>query len=229
MSASLSAAVSGAKDPSPGEQVRQEFHTATGRIKFWLWLPKRPPFAGSPLMLFLHGAGERGDDLKLVKKHGPPRLVEANKDLQPFILISPQCPKERSWNIDQLKELVDALAEKYRADKSRLYITGLSMGGFATWEMTAKYPDLFAAAIPICGGGNPKDAEKVKRIPFRVYHGAKDEAVPVHRSQQMVDALKKAGARDVEIEIFPDIAHESWTPVYANPQTYAWLLKQRKR
>lgn len=217
-----------AADPAPGTQVEQQADASAGSLKYWLWLPKDPPPTGAPLLVFLHGAGERGGNLALVKKHGPPKLVESTPELQSFIIVSPQCPPEQWWNIDHVKALVDAVAEKYKPDPARRYLTGLSMGGYATWAILAKHPDYFAAAIPICGGGQPANAEKFKNVPLRVFHGAKDEAVPLIRSQEMVDALKKAEAKDVELKVFPDLAHDSWTPVYADPKTYEWLLSQKK-
>ena len=217
-----------AEDAAPGKQIAQEITSVSGPVKFWLWLPENPPPEGAPLLLFLHGAGERGTDLALVKKHGPPKLVEKMTELQPFIIVSPQCPPERWWDVDQVFDLAEAIAIKYKADRSRLYLTGLSMGGYATWTLTAKHPTYFAAAIPICGGGNPADAIKLKDLPLRVFHGAKDSSVPVQKSQEMVDALKAAGATDVNLTIFPDLAHESWPPVYADAKTYAWLLSKRK-
>jgi len=216
------------EDAAPGKQTAQEMTTAAGPVKFWLWLPEKPPTEGAPLLVFLHGAGERGTDLALVKKHGPPKLVQKMSDLQPFIIVSPQCPPEQWWNLDQVFQLIEAMATKYKADRSRLYLTGLSMGGYATWALIAKNPTYFAAAIPICGGGTPADAATLKNLPLRVFHGAKDEAVPVQKSQEMVDALKAAGAADVHLTIFPDLAHESWTPVYSDPKTYSWLLSKRK-
>ncbi len=229
LSAGVSTLPASAQDPAPATQTAQTFTKDGKQLKYWLWLPKSAPAEGAPLLLSLHGSGERGDDLEKVKKHGPVKLVETLPDAQPFILVTPQCPAGQRWDIDLLRDLVEEVAARHGADRSRLTLTGLSMGGYATWAMTAKYPDLFAAALPICGGGNPDEAAKIKHLPIRVYHGAKDEAVPIERSREMVAALKKAGATDVELTVFPDLAHDSWTPVYADPETYAWLLKQRKK
>lgn len=216
-------------EPAPGTQTAQSFAGPAGAMSYWLWLPKEAPAEGAPLLVFLHGSGERGDDLAVLKKHGPPKLVETMPALQSFIVVSPQCPKEKWWDVEMVKALTEAVAEKFKADRTRLYLTGLSMGGYATWGTTTKYPDLYAAAVPICGGGDPAQAARLKDLPIRVFHGAKDEAVPLARSQEMVDALKAAGAKDVEFKIYPDLAHDSWTPTYADPKLYEWLLtKQRK-
>jgi predicted peptidase len=128
-----------------------------------------------------------------------------------------------------VKALTETVAEKFKADRARLYLTGLSMGGFGTWTITAKYPDVFAATVPICGGGDPALASRIKDLPLRVFHGAKDEAVPVARSQEMVDALKAAGAADVSLTVYPDLAHDSWTVTYADPKLYEWLLTKRRK
>lgn len=218
-----------ADEPAPGTQTAQSFTGSAGTVNYWLWLPKEIPAEGAPVLVFLHGAGERGDDLAMVKKHGPPKLVDSLPALHPFIIISPQCPKDQRWDVDLVKQLVDDVVEKRQGDRSRVYMTGLSMGGFGTWAITDKHPDFFAAAVPICGGGDPAQAAKIKDLPIRVFHGAKDEAVPLARSQEMVDALKAAGAKDVEFTVYPDLAHDSWTPTYADPKLYEWLLtKQRK-
>ncbi|MFN0127862.1 MAG: prolyl oligopeptidase family serine peptidase [Verrucomicrobiales bacterium] len=224
----MASAVSAA-EPTPGSQTAQSFTGSAGTMNYWLWLPKETPAEGAPVLVFLHGAGERGDDLAMVKKHGPPKLVDSLAALQPFIIISPQCPKEQRWSVGLVKQLVDHVVEKRQGDRTRVYITGLSMGGFGTWEITVQYPDFFAAAVPICGRGDPSQAAKIKDLPIRVFHGAKDEAVPLASSQEMVDALKAAGAEDVEFTVYPDLAHDSWTPTYADPKLYEWLLtKQRK-
>jgi predicted peptidase len=211
-----------------GAQSPQRLTLRGRSVSYWLWLPATSPPEGAPLLLFLHGAGERGRNLNLVKKHGPPRLVESMPALQPFILVSPQCPNDQWWDIDVVKALVDHVVRRHRADRARLHITGMSMGGYATWQMVAKHPDLFAAAIPICSGGIPADASKIRHIPIRVYHGALDEVVPVAESERMVSALKTAGARDVTFKIFPNRAHDSWSPVYRDPRTYQWLLQHRR-
>lgn len=179
-------------------------------------------------MLFLHGAGERGNNLKQLKKHGPPKIV-TRKEL-PFIIASPQCPKNDWWSdpqrIEGLNTLIDDLIKRYPIDKQRIYLTGLSMGGYGTWHLAAAYPDKFAAIAPICGGGNPKDAGKLANLPTWAFHGAKDNVVPLERSQEMVDALKKAGG-DVTFTVYPNANHDSWTKTYNNPELYKWLLSHK--
>ena len=129
-----------------------------------------------PMLVFLHGSGERGDVLDLVKMHGPPKLVEGGQDL-PFITVSPQCPLGENWLPRQVVDLVDSLSAVYRVDPDRIYLTGLSMGGFGTWDLAARYPHKFAAIAPICGGGDPATASRFAHLPTWVFHGALDSSV----------------------------------------------------
>lgn len=180
-----------------------------------------------PLLLFLHGAGERGDNLDLVTIHGPPKLVKNGKQF-PFIVVSPQCPKEQLWQPVELTALLNEVEKKYKVDKDRIYVSGLSMGGFGTWSLAAYSPYRFAALVPICGGGEKFWVKKVKHIPIWVFHGAKDSAVSLERSQTLVDVLKKAKA-DVTFTVYPDAGHDSWTETYNNPKVYEWLLQQKRK
>lgn len=179
-----------------------------------------------PLLLFLHGAGERGNDLNLVQRHGPPRLIREGRDF-PFVVVSPQCPAGRWWEPFELAALVDAIVQQHRIDESRMYVTGLSMGGFGTWALAAHQPQRFAAIAPICGGGEPIVARLVASTPAWVFHGAKDPIVPLERSRQMVQAMENAGGQ-VRFTIYPDAGHDAWTETYANPELYEWLLQQQR-
>ncbi|HVA50947.1 MAG TPA: prolyl oligopeptidase family serine peptidase [Pirellulales bacterium] len=201
--------------------------TITVKLNYLLFLPAGYDKSDKqwPLILFLHGAGESGKDLEKVKIHGPPKIVENQPDF-PFIVVSPQS-RRRGWNPDALKALLDEVLADYRVDRDRVYLTGLSMGGFGTWMLAAEHPDYFAAIVPICGGGDPEDAPKLKQLPIWVFHGAKDESVKLERSQEMVDALKKAGA-DVKFTVYPEAAHDSWTQTYENPELYEWLLSHKR-
>ena len=232
------ATASFADDPKPGQQVplKTTVMVKNGEteeaveIRYFLFLPQGHGSAEKkdekwPLMLFLHGAGERGDNLDLVKKHGPPKLVDEKKDF-PFITISPQCPSGKYWNVQQMAKLVDHVANTYSADPKRLYVTGLSMGGFGTWNLLADFPGRFAAAIPICGGGDPAKVEKMKDTPIWVFHGAKDTAVSISKSEAMVDALKKIDGK-VKFTMYPEAGHDSWTETYNNSEVYKWLLEQK--
>ena len=220
--------------PAAAEATRQQTQhfekqiTVTAKLDYLLALPQG--YATSrqkwPLMLFLHGAGESGSDLEKVKTHGPPKLVEAGRDF-PFILVSPQCPG-RGWNVDTLNALLDDVTAHCRVDKDRVYLTGLSMGGYGSWTLAAAHPERFAAVVPICGGGNPGDAKKLAGLPIWVFHGAKDNTVPIRRSEEMVEAIKAAGG-NVKFTVYPEAGHDSWTQAYDEPELYRWLLEQKRR
>ncbi len=179
-----------------------------------------------PLVLFLHGRGQRGYDVDVVKAHGPPRLAAAGRPF-PFILVAPQCPPTRSWLPAELGALLDKMQKDFRVDADRVYCTGLSMGGYGTWALACEYPDRFAAIAPICGGGDPRDAARIKHIPTWVFHGRRDTAVPVGRSLKMVKAIRQAGGSPT-LTIYRDKGHDSWTVTYDNEQFYRWLLANRR-
>jgi predicted peptidase len=179
-----------------------------------------------PLIIFLHGVKERGNNVDKVRFNGLPKLVEEGQSF-PFIIISPLCPEGKWWEPDVLYLLITNIFKKYHVDKKRVCLTGLSMGGFGTWNLAYAYPELFTAIVPICGGAYPYMAEKIKDIPVWVFHGAKDYIVPLIRSQEMVDALKKAGG-NVKFTVYPEAGHDSWTETYNNPDLYKWLLEQSK-
>jgi predicted peptidase len=240
----------------PGKQLPQslKIHVdgkssgGEATIRYMLFTPKEYTADGKkwPLMLFLHGIGECSNhDLSRVKIHGPAHLVESRPDF-PFVVVTPQAPppagyKEgvkytpeqivafamKAWNPNELIQLVDYVTAKLNIDRDRVYVTGLSMGGFGTWRLVATYPDRFAAAVPICGGGEPeKMAKAVSRVPIWAFHGAKDPVVKLSWSEEMVDAVKRAGG-DVQLTVYPNAEHNSWTETYDNPKVYEWLLAHR--
>lgn len=180
-----------------------------------------------PLILFLHGSGERGDSLGLVQKNGIPKLIVEGKSF-PFIIASPQCPEGRRWSSDDLNLLLDELIRNNNVDVDRIYLTGLSMGGFGTWDLASRNPERFAAIAPVCGGGNPDLACRLKEIPAWVFHGAKDEIVFPYQSERMVNALKACGGQ-VKYTVYPEANHDSWTDAYSNPELYSWFLKQKRK
>ena len=150
----------------------------------------------------------------------------ASGEKLPFIVVSPQCPKDRWWNAVELTALLDEIVEKHNVDESRIYVTGLSMGGFGTWSLAMYSPKRFAAIAPICGGGDRQFGKYLKDIPAWIFHGAKDSAVPVQRSIEMAEAIKKSGG-DPKLTIYPEANHDSWTESYANPELYDWFLSHR--
>ena len=228
-------AVHADEKPAPGTQTAQSVEVSDDkggktRLHYWLALPpatETKPEGGWPVMFFFHGAGERGSDLGMVKQHGPPKLVGTKPELNKFIIVSPQCPKDRWWDIVALKGLIDHTLASQAVDKNRVTLTGLSMGGFGTWGLLAAHPDLAAAAVPICGGGDPTKAASFKHVPIHCYHGAKDNVVPQKKSDEMIEALKAAGGKP-EYTIFPNAGHDSWTDAYSDGKLYEWMLKQKR-
>ena len=188
-----------------------------------------------PLILFLHGAGERGDNIWLVAKHGVPK-IDTQQTSFPFIVAAPQCPPKKIWSNDLLLALLDEVETKYAVDTQRVYLTGLSMGGYGTWSLGLSRPERFAAIAPICGGGeriavllpDPKKKEALKSLGVWAFHGAKDPVVEVEESERMVKALRKAGCTDVELTVYPDAKHDAWTETYANPKLYDWFLQHQR-
>jgi predicted peptidase len=188
-----------------------------------------------PLILFLHGAGERGTNLAKVAVHGMPKIV-ANRADFPFVVISPQCPSGQTWEKEALIELVDKAIKKYRIDPDRVYLTGLSMGGFGSWSLATAYPDRFAAVAPICGGGNVIDVllpqkgkeAALKSVPIWAFHGGKDPVVKLEESERMIDAFKRAGNKDVKLTVYPEAQHDSWTETYNNEELYKWFLEHTR-
>lgn len=228
-----------AEDPAPGKQVEQVLLTPQGSISYLLYLPKDYQAQGQgtagspshwPLMLFLHGRGESDGPLRVVKKWGVPYFIDHGVEF-PYIVASPQCPPSpKSWPqpAEQalLVALLDHLTNAFRVDSDRIYLTGLSMGGFGSWRLAADHPDRFAAVVPICGGGNPADADKLKNLPIWVWHGGADPVVPVRRSIEMVEAIQKAGSTTIRLTTLTGIGHNSWQAAYASPDLYQWLDKQ---
>ena len=205
----------------------------TIRMDYLLYLPKEYGVTQGkwPLILFLHGAGERGHDLSKVEIHGPPKLIAKEKKELPFVIVSPQCPDDEWWSselqIDTLDALLDDVVSRYQIDKERIYVTGLSMGGFGAWRLAAEYPHRFAAIAPICGKGDPASAQSIRHLPVWVFHGAKDNVVPLKESRQMVDALKKVDG-NVTFTVYPEAGHDAWTATYENPELYEWFLKHTR-
>lgn len=222
----------------PGTQTPQTFETKLARevsLKYLLYLPSDYDAKAKktwPLMLFLHGAGERGTNLSKVAVHGPPKLIKQGTNF-PFIVVSPQCPSGQRWQDDALLALLDQLVEKYSVNTNRIYLTGLGMGGYGSWSLASKYPERFAAVVPICGGGEIIDvllAEKRKQTALQnlrvwCFHGGKDNVVPLSESERMVSAFKRVGCKEIELTIYPDAGHDSWTEAYNTPRLWEWFQK----
>ncbi len=217
----------------PGSQHSQTFEktvTKTVGCKYLLFLPadygeKKQHW---PMIMFLHGAGERGSELEKLKKCPLPRIVENQKSF-PFIVVSPQCPEGQFWTeeTEVLINLLDDIVARYDVDTERIYLTGLSMGGHGTWSLAIAEPERFAAVAPVCGANRPYMAYRLKDVPVWAFHGAKDKVVPLRKSKEMVNAIRKSGG-DAKLTIYPDAGHDAWTETYSNQGLYDWFLEHRK-
>ncbi len=221
-----------AQQAQPGTQQPQSFEkqvVKTLTLKYLLYLPKEYGKEADkkwPVLIFLHGSGERGSDLEKVKMHGPPKLIAAGKEF-PFLVVSPQAPGGKGWDVETLNGMLDEVVLKYSVDTSRVYLTGLSLGGHGTWEWATSNPERFAAIAPICGFGSAFSTRRLRTVPAWVFHGEKDPTVPVNEAHLMVDAMKAAGG-DVKLTLYPDAGHDSWTETYNNPELYTWFLSHSR-
>lgn len=217
--------------PPPGQSPQRFAATLRKRVsyRYLLYLPKAyaaEPERRWPLLLFLHGSGERGEDLAKVRTHGPPKLLEGRDDF-PFVVVSPQCPEGARWEADALAALMDDVTRRLRVDPDRVTVTGLSMGGRGTWDLAMTFPERFAGIAPICGGALPDRACRLKGVPVRAYHGAKDGVVPLSETQTVVEAVRKCGG-EAELVVYPEATHDSWTAAYSDPGLWEWLLARRR-
>jgi predicted peptidase len=185
-----------------------------------------------PVILFLHGAGERGEDGLKQTQVGLGAAVRMNLERFPALVVMPQCLTGERWQgnmADLALRTLDQTMSEYRCDPDRQYLTGLSMGGFGSFVIASQYPDRFAAVAPICGGGNPEEmAPRLQRVRLWVFHGANDEVVPPGRSREMVEAIRKAGGEHLRYTEYPGVGHNSWDRAYGDPEFAQWLLAQRR-
>lgn len=241
--ASLTGCATGtaAKRPAahPGTQEPRAFSTTvatTTTYNHLIFLPREYADGTSrrwPLMVFLHGAGERGTNLTQVTVHGPPKLAPQQPDF-PFVLVSPQCAPNELWDPAALDALLDHLLATYAVDPDRVYLTGLSMGGNGTWAWATRSPHRFAAIAPICGWGDPirvwldggNRRTHLARLPIWAFHGARDNVVPLSESQRMTAAFERVGNKP-KLSIDPEAGHDSWTAAYRDPALYTWFLAHR--
>jgi len=217
-------------------------------LKYRMLYPDSDPLRKYPLVIFLHGSGERGSDNEAQLKWGVANFAtDQNMILHPAIVIAPQCPEKSSWsNFSRSKAsadtrlqptptkpmelvigLIHQLMKTMPIDSSRIYITGLSMGGFGTYDAIERYPDLFAAAVPVCGGGDPSRVSSIAKIPIWIVHGSEDPAVNPSYSLEMLDALTKAGAHPGFTQ-YPEVGHFSWLGAYSDALIMEWLFRQHK-
>ncbi|WP_314095831.1 prolyl oligopeptidase family serine peptidase [Microbacterium foliorum] len=211
--------------------VRDGEQTPADALRYLIHLPAdydADPGRRWPLVLFLHGSGERGSELDLAAMHGPPKLADAGHEF-PFVLVTPQCPESSQWiaELSTLSGLLDEVMEAHRIDPARVAVTGLSMGGYGTWSLAVRYPDRFAAIAPICGGMWLQSAAPIRDVPVWTFHGDADDVVPISATEQIVTELRSVGA-DVRFTRYPGVGHDSWTETYENPEFYDWLLSHRR-
>ncbi|SHL84652.1 carboxylesterase family protein [Flavobacterium saccharophilum] len=182
-----------------------------------------------PLIVFISGDGEKGTDIEKVKIHGPLKYLK-NHQLNAYVL-APQCKEDESWDIESINELILKVQRENKIDAARIYVTGLSSGGWAAWNLALSYPDKFAAIVPISGFVDLIELEsvcKIANIPTRIFHGLADDVVKVDYAITIYKELKKCNAKDVQLTIFDDAGHDSWSRVYDNPEIYNWMFKQIK-
>lgn len=213
-------------------EKRSFAHTETDTLQYIVTTPTGfAPEERLPLIVFLHGAGERGSDLDVIRVHGIPKLFTADPDYHGLrvITLSPQCPADDVWNthVHALHALIEQTIAQYHADPDRVTITGMSMGGFGTWEMACRYPELFAAAAPVCGGGMVWRAGALRHMPIRAFHGDCDSVVLPEYSLEMVRAVNAAGGH-AELTLYPGVGHNSWENVYDRGDVIEWLAAQKR-
>jgi len=221
-----------------------------GEVRYVLYVPRGYDAAQEwPLVVFLHGAGERGADGLIQSDVGIGHAIRNNPERFPCLVLMPQCPLEKFWDVmfADIEKMMEVTRKDYRIDPARITLTGLSMGGYGTWIWGPNKLDVFAALMPICGGGDPRDMKhlapdssvnrfgtvedrvpKLATVPIWAFHGKKDDVVPPFRTQQMVKKVKEAGG-DVKYTEFPEDGHNSWDSAYGDPETIAWLLSRRHK
>lgn len=205
--------------------------TTTETLKYYLYYPEN--YIGNenekfPLLLFLHGGGESGGSLDAVKRNGPPKLLSRGKKF-PFLILAPQNPNEKMWwNTRAVKQLLETVVAENKVDPNRIYLTGLSRGGGAAWEMAVQYPDTFAALAVVCGMAPLPYASWInKKMPIWVFHGDQDDSIPISESIDMVAKLKEMGYR-VQLTIYKGVGHNAWEKAYDNETLYDWFMDQEK-
>jgi predicted peptidase len=203
--------------------------TVKKQLGYALHVPENAKKEKKPLIIFLHGSGEKGTDIELVKVHGPFKYLKTHK-LDAYVL-APQCPENEYWDEEVLYRLVQKVVKDNNIDEKRIYLTGLSMGGWGAWNLAIAHPDMFAALVPIAGFVDRVpmlENCKIGEIPTRIFHGLMDDVVDVNYSVTIYKKLKPC-AKDIELTIFDDANHDSWTRVYDNPEIYEWMLQQKKQ
>lgn len=202
----------------------------SGERSYVVYVPRDyDPGKPWPLIVFLHGRGQRGDDGLRQTEVGIGRAVRLWPERFPCLIVMPQCPESGLWDIalDQVDAALERTMAEYNVNRDRVYLTGLSIGGYATWIYGAMHIDTYAALMPICGGGNPEDAATLAQVPIWAFHGAEDPAISPEESRTMVEAVQQAGG-SVKYTEYPETGHNAWDQAYGDKKAIKWLLKQRK-
>lgn len=215
---------------SKSQLIDDEIETVTTELlSYYLYYPEDYEVKEDekfPILLFLHGGGDAGGSLDEIKRSGPPKLITDGKEF-PFLILIPQNPyKKKWWNTRAVMQLLDTIIENNRVDKNRIYLTGLSRGGGAAWEMAVQYPNKFAALAVVCGMTPLPYASWInKDMPIWVFHGEEDKSIPIAESETMVDKLKQMGY-DVQFTRYPGVGHNSWVKAYNTDELYEWFVEQ---
>ncbi len=219
----------------------ETFQSKEGTLNYRLLFPDANDTRKLPLVIFLHGSGERGNDNEAQLKWGAQQFAtDENMKHYPAFVAAPQCPENQQWanyngkfgaeprkSMKLVRGMIDDIIKNYPIDENRIYITGLSMGGFGTFDALARYPDLFAAGVPVCGSGDPNTVNRFKDVPIWIYTGAEDPVVQADRTALMFNALMDAGARPGYTQV-PEVGHFSWIQAYSDPLLIQWMFRQRK-
>lgn len=199
-------------------------------LNYLLYLPRQyHQFQNEfPLIVFLHGLDKRGFNIATVRTDGLPKILEENLDF-PFIVVSPQCPHGEFWPMhrERVIEVIDEVSSEFSVDSSRIYLTGLSMGGYGTWDLAMATPEKFAAIIPISEGCETRNAHQLRNIPIWAFHGENDDVIPLCNMEEMVTAVRASGG-NVKLTVLKDTGHDAWTQTYADERIYSWLINQKK-
>ena len=237
-------------DVKPVEDIfeKRKFENNGFRLPYRLYIPKNYDCGERwPLLVFLHGAGERGSDNERQLAFVQRLFDDPESPVYDAIVLIPQCPADSQWvltpweggnysiadtlespGLETLCMVIDEIRDFYNVDDDRLYVTGLSMGGFGTWDLLSRHGARFAAGMPICGGGDPEYAGLLKRIPIRTFHGSEDDAVPVSGTRQMFAAIRKAGGEEIDYTEFDGMGHNVWDIVYSDRENIDWLFSQSR-
>lgn len=232
---------------TPGSFQKKLFMGSAGdTLPYRIFIPPKAPAGKVPLVIFLHGSGERGKDNEKQLRNGVMQFIaDRNQKKYPCYVVVPQCPEGKRWvetdfrlpysrqpekislPLRLVKQLTDSLVEFLPVDPSRIYITGLSMGGFGTWDLITRFPDYYAAAVPVCGGGDDSLAFKLTAVPVWAFHGLLDDVVMPSRTENMVNGIRKSGGTP-RCTLYPDLGHACWEETYADPELFQWLFSRKK-